>query len=275
MTEGLPQGLAPGDLFVCYRMTSPDQAGPEGAGLLRPDGTIQALDGTTIRPDKLVWLPPVRPGKILAVGLNDRGHALEMGKPLPKEPLLFLKALSSLGSHLGHVAYPAVSSRVDFEGEIALVIGERADHVSPGQSHRHLFGICQANDITARDLQARDVQYTRAKSFPGFCPVGPAILVGGRPDGRFIRTRVNGDLRQDARETDQIFRWESLISYISHMMPLEPGDLILTGTYRGIGPMAVGDTVTVEVEGCGTPLESRIVSDPFPDLFTVWPSKAP
>jgi len=266
----LPEGLSPGDLFVRYLVRG--GKGPEEReGCLLPDGLLRSLDGGRDRAEEVIWLPPVRPGKIVAVGLNDRGHALEMGKPLPEEPLLFLKAPSALGAHKGCVVYPAVSSRVDFEGEIALVIGDRADHVSVANAARHLFGICAANDITARDLQRRDVQYTRAKSFPGFCPVGPAILVGGRPDGRRVRTWLNGVLQQDGRESDQIFRWESLISYISHMMPLDPGDLVLTGTTRGIGPMSVGDTVTVEVEGCGPPLESRIVADPSPGLGTVWP----
>ncbi len=273
MNRILPGGFSPGDLYVRYLVRG--ERGPEEReGCLLPEGVLKTADGIQDRPEEVTWLPPVRPGKIVAVGLNDRGHALEMGKPLPEEPLLFLKAPSALGVHKGPVVYPSVSSRVDFEGEIALVIGERADHVPPGQAVRHLFGICAVNDITARDLQHRDVQYTRAKSFPGFCPVGPALLVGGRPDGRHVRTRLNGELKQDGSEADQIFRWESLISYISHMMPLDPGDLVLTGTTRGIGPMEIGDTVTVEVDGCGPPLESRIVADPFPGLFTVWPGQS-
>ncbi len=272
MNRLLPEDLSSGDLFVRYLLRG-DRGPEERSGRLLPDGLLLSGDGSRHRADEVTWLPPVRPGKIVAVGLNDRGHALEMGKPLPAEPLLFLKAHCALAASGESVVYPAVSARVDFEGEIALVIGERADHVSPSESGRHLFGICAANDITARDLQTRDVQYTRAKSFPGFCPLGPAILVGGRPDGRRVRTWLNGVLKQDGSEAGQIFRWESLISYISHMMPLETGDLVLTGTYRGIGPMAVGDTVTVSVEGCGPPLESRIVADPRPALSTVWPGQ--
>ncbi len=272
MIRPLPDDLSRGDLFVRFRLQGKGDAG-EKSGRLLPEGEILSEDGSRHGVGEIFWLPPVRPGKIVAVGLNDRGHALEMGKALPAEPLLFLKAPSSLGASGESVIYPAVSSRVDFEGEIALVIGERADHVPPAEARRHLFGICAANDITARDLQNRDVQYTRAKSFPGFCPIGPAILVGERPDGRSVRTWLNGVLKQDGCETDQIFRWESLISYISHMMPLETGDIVLTGTYRGIGPMSIGDTVTVSVEGCGPPLESRIVSDPHPALFTIWPGQ--
>jgi 2-keto-4-pentenoate hydratase/2-oxohepta-3-ene-1,7-dioic acid hydratase in catechol pathway len=262
-----PDGFTPGDHLVHYV----GRDGKARFGRLLPEREIVSVEGVRERVDEIIWLPPVRPGKIVAVGLNDRGHALEMGKKLPEEPLLFLKSVSSLGAHQAPVPYPAVSTRVDFEGEIALVIGKRADHVPPSRSREFLYGIAAANDITARDLQSRDVQYARAKSFTGFCPVGPAILVGATPDGRYFRTRVNGELMQDGRETDQIFRWESLISYISHMMPLEPGDLVLTGTYRGVGPVSVGDTVSVEVEGLD-PLTSRFVPDPFASLYDVWPA---
>ncbi|MEC4682706.1 MAG: fumarylacetoacetate hydrolase family protein [Nitrospirota bacterium] len=270
MNSPFPSGLVAGDRLVRYLR-------PDGSiqwGLLLSGGDVRSVGGTMERKEDLVWLPPVLPGKIVAVGLNDRGHALEMGKALPDEPLLFLKSISSIGAHMNPVPYPAVSSRVDFEGEIALVIGKRADHVGPSDARQFLYGITAANDMTARDLQMRDVQYTRAKSFTGFCPLGPAILVGEVPDGRYVRTRVNGDLRQDGRETDQIFRWESLLSYISHMMPLEPGDVVLTGTYRGVGPLAVGDKVEVEVEGL-PPLISRIVPDPYPALYHVWKKSGP
>lgn len=273
MSSLFPPGLVPGDRLVRYS----DRQGVVSHGLLAPDGsTIRPVDergtpGSPVTEADILWLPPVVPGKIIAVGLNDRGHALEMGKKLPEEPLLFLKSPSSLGAHRAAVACPAVSNRVDYEGEIGLVIGKPADHIPPSRAREVLYGITAVNDMTARDLQGRDVQYSRAKSFAGFCPTGPVILVGETPDGRSVRTRVNGELRQDGRETDQIFRWESLISYISHMMRLEPGDLILTGTYRGVGPLAAGDSVTVEVEGI-PPLASRMVSDPWPSLFTHWPS---
>jgi 2-keto-4-pentenoate hydratase/2-oxohepta-3-ene-1,7-dioic acid hydratase in catechol pathway len=267
VTLPFPEGLVLGDRLVRYLGSD----GHVHSGCLVSNQEIRSISGMSERTDAVRWLPPVCPGKIVAVGLNDRGHAVEMGKKLPEEPLLFLKSISALGAHKDPVPYPAVSERVDFEGEIALVIGQRADHVGPAEARRHLYGITAANDITARDLQHRDVQYSRAKSFPGFCPVGPVVLVGAIPDGRYVRTRVNGKLRQDSRESDQIFRWESLISYISHMMPLEPGDLVLTGTYRGVGPLVVGDTVEVEVEGL-PPLISRIVPDPFPSLFRVWPN---
>ncbi len=259
-----------GDLFVRYR-----RRGERGirSGRLMSDGRISSFDGTEDRVGEVVWLPPVSPRKIVAVGLNDREHALEMGKPLPREPLLFLKAVTSLAAHEEAVVYPQVSSRVDYEGEIALVVGRTADHISPREARNHLFGICAANDVTARDIQASDVQYTRAKSFSGFCPVGPAVEVGGTPQGRTVVTRVNGEIRQEGRVSSQIFGWEDLVSYISHMMPLEPGDIVLTGTYRGVGAAKVGDRMTVEVSGLGIPLSNTLVMDPFPGLSTCWPGK--
>ncbi len=260
-----------GDFFVRYRRRGERRI---LYGRLKSATTIAGFDGSVDRVEEVVWLPPVSPRKIIAVGLNDREHALEMGKPLPREPLLFLKAVTALAAHEDPVVTPKASSRVDYEGEIALVVGRFADHILPREARSHIFGICAANDITARDLQASDVQYTRAKSFPGFCPVGPAVEVGGTPDGRTLVTRVNGEIRQEGRVSSQIFGWEDLVSYISHMMPLEPGDLVLTGTYRGVGAVTAGDRVTVEVSGLGMiPLSNTFVADPRPGLAGRWPGK--
>ncbi len=258
-----------GDFFVRYRRRGERRI---LCGRLISGERISAFDGSVDAVGEVSWLPPVSPRKIVAVGLNDREHALEMGKPLPREPLLFLKAVTSLAAHESPVVYPHVSSRVDYEGEIALVVGRTADHISPREAKGHIFGICAANDVTARDIQASDVQYTRAKSFPGFCPVGPAIEVGGTPEGRTVVTRVNGEIRQEGRVSSQIFGWEDLVSYISHMMPLEPGDIVLTGTYRGVGAVKIGDRMTVEVSGIPIPLSNTLVSDPFPGLFSLWPA---
>lgn len=257
-----------GDFFVRYRRPGERRI---LCGRLISGERISAFDGSVDPVGEVSWLPPVSPRKIVAVGLNDREHALEMGKPLPREPLLFLKAVTSLAAHGSPVVYPQVSSRVDYEGEIALVVGRTADHIAPREAKRHIFGICAANDVTARDIQASDVQYTRAKSFPGFCPVGPAIEVGGTPEGRTVITRVNGEIRQEGRVSSQIFGWEDLVSYISHMMPLEPGDIVLTGTYRGVGAVKIGDRMTVEVSGIPIPLSNTLVSDPHPGLFSLWP----
>ena len=257
-----------GDFFVRYRRRGERRI---LCGRLISGERISAFDGSVDAVGEVSWLPPVSPRKIVAVGLNDREHALEMGKPLPREPLLFLKAVTSLAAHGSPVVYPQVSSRVDYEGEIALVVGRTADHIAPREAKRHIFGLCAANDVTARDIQASDVQYTRAKSFPGFCPVGPAIEVGGTPEGRTVITRVNGEIRQEGRVSSQIFGWEDLVSYISHMMPLEPGDIVLTGTYRGVGAVKIGDRMTVEVSGIPIPLSNTLVSDPHPGLFSLWP----
>ena len=221
-----------------------------------PSGEIRTKDFVTI-------LPPVVPTKIVAVGLNDKNHALEMGKPIPSEPLIFMKATSSLQASGGVILHPSMSSRVDFEGEIALVVGKKARGLSVDRALDCLLGITIANDVTARDLQRRDIQYTRAKSFDTFCPLGPWILVGARPDNRQIITRVNGSVRQDGRASGMIFSPAEILSFISHVMTLYPGDVILTGTPSGVGPLSVGDVVSVTLEGVGT-LENRVERDPSP-----------
>ncbi|MDA8060536.1 MAG: fumarylacetoacetate hydrolase family protein [Nitrospiraceae bacterium] len=208
-------------------------------------------------------LPPAVPTKIVAVGLNDRNHALEMGKPIPSEPLIFMKATSALLANGDAILHPSMSTRVDFEGEIALVIGKKSRGLSVERALDSLLGITVANDVTARDLQRRDVQYARAKSFDTFCPLGPWILVGGRPDNRRILTRVNGSVRQDGRASGMIFSPAEILSFISHVMTLYPGDVILTGTPSGVGPLSVGDVVSITVEGVGT-LENHVARDSSP-----------
>ena len=205
--------------------------------------------------------PPVTPGKIIAVGLNYRAHGNEMGKPLPEEPLLFMKATSALLPPGGKIRLPKMSRRVDFEGEIALVIGKKAFGLSPEEVPPFLYGITCANDVTARDLQKKDVQYTRAKSFDTFCPLGPVILTGVLPDERRLTTEVNGVVRQDARASDMIFDPLTLVSFISQVMTLEPGDVILTGTPSGVGPLSANDKVTITLEGVGS-LVNVVAADP-------------
>lgn len=221
-----------------------------------PSGEIRGKDAVTL-------LPPAIPTKIVAVGLNDKNHALEMGKPIPSEPLIFMKATSALQANGGAILHPSMSSRVDFEGEIALVIGKKSRGLSVDRALDCLLGITIANDVTARDLQRRDIQYTRSKSFDTFCPLGPWILVGGRPDDRQIITRVNGLVRQDGRASGMIFSPGEILSFVSHMMTLNPGDVILTGTPSGVGPLSVGDVVSITLEGVGT-LENRVERDPSP-----------
>lgn len=246
------------------------ESGRVRTGILSEDKrVIHPLEGPghgTLPVDSVTLLPPVSPGKIIAVGLNYRAHALEMGKPLPQEPLLFMKAGSALLAPGETIRLNSMSSQVDFEGEIALVMGKRASRIKGGEVRDHLYGITIANDVTARDLQRRDVQYARAKSFDTFCPLGPAILVGALPEGRVLETRVNGVLRQHTKASDMIFGAELLVSFISHIVTLEPGDVILTGTPSGVGPLSEGDSVEISVEGIGI-----LTNQVGPEIGPAWP----
>lgn len=202
--------------------------------------------------DEAVLLAPVTPGKIVAVGRNYADHAKELGNDVPPEPILFLKPPSALLSPGAAIEMPSASSRVDFEGELAIVIGRRAKNIESAKWRDYVFGFTCANDVTARDLQKKDVQFTRGKSFDTFCPLGPWIETELDPSDLAIRTRVNGETRQDARTSLMIFPPSELVAFISGIMTLEPGDVILTGTPAGVGPLAEGDTVEIEIEGIGT-----------------------
>ena len=198
-------------------------------------------------------LAPVTPSKIVCVGRNYRDHVKELGNELPTEPLLFFKPPSSLLAPGGIVRMPAASSRVDYEGELALVIGSRVSKLQPDSDWRSVIrGYTLANDVTARDLQKTDGQWTRAKGFDTFCPVGP--IVSDELDieaGLTIETRVNGELRQHGSTLDFIFGIPELLVYITAAITLEPGDLVLTGTPSGVGPLNPGDRVEVTVPGLG------------------------
>lgn len=186
------------------------------------------------------------------MGRNYRDHAAELGNAVPDaEPLLFLKAPSSLVVDGSEIVLPPESARVDYEGELALVIGRRVKRWPQERWLDALAGVCCANDVTARDLQKKDGQFARAKSFDTFCPVGPAIAVGVDPSDLAIETRVNGGVRQSSRTSIMVFSPAFLVAYVSRMMTLFPGDLILTGTPAGIGPLSPGDRVEVEIEGIG------------------------
>jgi 2-keto-4-pentenoate hydratase/2-oxohepta-3-ene-1,7-dioic acid hydratase in catechol pathway len=203
-------------------------------------------------------LPPVTPSKIVCVGRNYRDHVKELGHELPTEPLFFLKPPSSLLAPGGVVRMPALSSRVDFEGELALVIARRVRHLQEEEWSSAIRGLTLANDVTARDLQKTDGQWTRAKGFDTFCPVGP--LVSDELDieaGLTIETRVNGELRQHASTLDFIFPIPQLLAHITAAMTLEPGDLVLTGTPSGVGPLQAGDRVEITIPGLG------VLSNPF------------
>ena len=194
------------------------------------------------------------------MGRNYRDHAAELGNAVPdSEPLLFLKAPSSLAIDGSEIVLPPESARVDYEGELALVIGRRVKHWPQERWLDALAGVCCANDVTARDLQKRDGQFARAKSFDTFCPVGPAIAVGVDPSDLAIETRVNGNVRQSSRTSGMVFSPAFLVAYVSRMMTLFPGDLILTGTPAGVGPLSPGDGVEVEIEKIGI-LANRVIA---------------
>ena len=198
-------------------------------------------------------LAPVTPSKIVCVGRNYRDHVKELGNELPTEPLLFFKPPSSLLAPGGIVRMPAASSRVDYEGELALVIGSRVSKLQPDSDWRSVIrGYTLANDVTARDLQKTDGQWTRAKGFDTFCPVGPIVSDELHPEtGLTLETRVNGELRQHGSTLDFIFGILELLVYITAAITLEPGDLLLTGTPAGIGPLAAGDKVEISIPGLG------------------------
>jgi 2-keto-4-pentenoate hydratase/2-oxohepta-3-ene-1,7-dioic acid hydratase in catechol pathway len=198
-------------------------------------------------------LPPVTPSKIICVGRNYREHVQELGNEIPTEPLIFFKPPSALLRPGGAVVLPKISERVDFEGELALVIGRRTRNLKLDDNWREVLrGFTLANDISARDLQKKDVQWARAKGFDTFCPVGPIVSDELDPDaGVTIETRVNGELRQQASMNDLIFSIPFLLCHISAAFTLEPGDLILTGTPSGVGPLKPGDRVEVSLAGIG------------------------
>lgn len=195
---------------------------------------------------------PPAPSKIVAIGRNYREHAKELGNTAPEEaPLIFLKAPSALIRPGDAIVLPPESARVDYEGELALVIGVRAKGWPRDRWREALAGVCCANDVTARDLQKSDGQWARAKSFDTFCPIGPELVAGLDPSDLAIETRVNGAVKQSARTSDMVFSPAFLVEYVSRMMTLLPGDLILTGTPAGISPLSAGDVVEVEIEGIG------------------------
>ncbi len=193
-----------------------------------------------------------KPTKIVLVGLNYKDHAKELGMPLPSEPILFMKPVTALIGHEDSIMYPAQATRVDYEAELAIIIKNVCKDIEPEEVMEHVEGFTCLNDVTARDLQKRDGQWTRAKSFDTFCPVGPRIVNGIDPNNLKIQSYLNGELRQDSNTSNFIFNAEELVSFASHVMTLMPGDIIATGTPSGIGAMKKGDTIEIKIEGIGT-----------------------
>ncbi|MSO48861.1 MAG: DUF2437 domain-containing protein [Acidobacteria bacterium] len=216
-------------------------------------------EGHEISSEGVRLLAPVQPSKIVCVGLNYRDHAAEQNKALPAEPLLFIKPSTAVVGPDDVIQAPAWAGRIDHEAELGIVIGKRAHRVPLHQTQDYVLGLIAVNDVTARDLQNKDGQYTRCKGFDTFAPIGPCVAMG--LDGRdlSVRAYVNGQLRQDSRTRELIFTIPELITFITSVMTLLPGDIISTGTPSGIGPIVPGDSVTVHVEGVGA-LTNKVVA---------------
>ena len=247
-----------------------NQEGKVYYGLLQPSFNVQLLDAPPwlhgqptdliLEPDDYQILAPCAPSKIIAVGKNYANHAAEMGTPVPSEPLLFLKPPTTIIASETEIKYPYQSQRVDYEGELALIIGDRARNCTPEEAQTKIWGYTIANDVTARDLQQKDGQWTRAKGFDTFCPIGPWIVRELSP-GAKLQTFINDDTNpvQSAGIDQMVFAPDFLVSYISQVMTLLPGDLVLTGTPEGVGPLHKGDRVRVEIEGIGR-LENTVAT---------------
>jgi 2-keto-4-pentenoate hydratase/2-oxohepta-3-ene-1,7-dioic acid hydratase in catechol pathway len=235
--------------------------GRQAYGVLSDDGImefagegneISAKTGTVHRMNDVRLLAPCLPSKIVAVGLNYRDHAHELRMALPEEPILFLKPPTAVIGPGDTIIRPDMSGQVDYEAELAIVIGDRTRRIGPAEARKHILGYTCANDVTARDLQKKDGQWTRAKSFDTFCPVGPWIETELDPDDLLVESYLNGVRRQSSRTAQFIFGIDHIVSFISQVMTLEPGDLIITGTPSGIGPLRSGDEIEVRIQGIGS-----------------------
>jgi 2-keto-4-pentenoate hydratase/2-oxohepta-3-ene-1,7-dioic acid hydratase in catechol pathway len=207
-------------------------------------------------------LPPCAPSKIVCVGRNYVEHAKEFNSPVPTEPLIFLKPPSSLIGSGSAIVLPKASERVDYEGELGVVIGRRARNVKRSDAHGYILGYTCVNDVSARDFQRKDSQWTRGKGFDTFCPVGPCVVPRDEVDLNSLRVRtfLDGEKKQDAPITDMIFDLDVIIEFVTAFMTLEPGDLIATGTPSGVGPLQPGSNIRIEIEGVGV-LENTAVGE--------------
>ncbi|SEF86056.1 2-keto-4-pentenoate hydratase/2-oxohepta-3-ene-1,7-dioic acid hydratase (catechol pathway) [Nonomuraea solani] len=239
-------------------------------GVLDQDGTVRAAEGDPyegLRPgtpvgdvSRVRLRAPVTPSKIVCVGRNYADHAAEFGNPVPKEPLLFLKPPSSIAGPGDEVVYPSLSGRLDPEAELVVVIGTRGRRVAAEDAMSLVFGYTIGNDVTARDIQKSDPQWTRGKGFDTFCPLGPWVDTEFDPADVRVTCTVGGEVRQDGRTRDFIFDIPTLIAYVTAFSTLEPGDIIMTGTPPGVRPVQPGDTMTIAVEGLGE-LSNPVVSE--------------
>ncbi len=209
------------------------------------------LTEKTIPLKKVKLLAPVEPTKIVLVGLNYKDHAKELKMKIPKEPIIFLKPPTALIAHRENIVYPHDSKRLDYEAELAVIIKKKTKNISCKKVRNYILGYTCLNDVTARDLQKRDVQWTRAKSFDTFCPCGPYLETDINPSNLRIKAYLNGILKQDSSTSNFIFSVEEIVSFISKIMTLNPGDIISTGTPPGVGPMKIGDTIDIVIDGIG------------------------
>ena len=230
-------GLVEGDIFGDYRRLEVDK-----------------------KLENIEYLPPVEPSKIICIGRNYASHAAEHGVDVPEIPLLFLKPPSSLIAHKGTIVLPPQSTMVEHEAELAVVIGKKGRWIKPEEAADYVFGYTIANDVTARDLQRRDGQWTRAKGFDTFCPLGPWIETEFNPADSLIICKVNGEIRQMSSTRDMVFPVTQLVAYASTVMTLLPGDVLLTGTPAGVGILRPGDRIEIEIEQLGI-LENLVSND--------------
>ena len=252
---GLVESVGGRDAIVRVLLTAPEEA----------DGDMESLRTRKIEAIPLqeaALLPPVRPSKIVCIGRNYREHAAELGHDVPQEPLIFLKATSAMLSPGGVVRRPKISQSVHYEGELGVVIGKTCyQPAADADIRQYILGYTCVNDVTARDLQTKDGQWSRAKGFDTFCPVGPVVTDEIDPwAGIGVQTRVNGEIKQDGNTRDLIFALDVVIRHIAQAMTLFPGDLIPSGTPSGVGPLVAGDSVEVTVAGVGT-LKNPVIDE--------------
>lgn len=252
--------MSAGGVERIYRVRDNARQGLPRHIVEQQDGVWRALEGDVfgawragdpVERTAVQLLAPVQPSKIVAVGLNYRDHAAEMKKPLPDEPLIFLKPSTAVIGPGATIRVPPALGRVDQEAELALVIGRPAYRVPASRAREHILGLTCFNDVTSRDFQRKDVQYTRAKGFDTFAPIGPCIATGLDAGSLDVEAWVNGVRRQASNTRELIFTIERLVEFVTAVMTLLPGDVIATGTPSGVGPIAHGDQVTIRIEGIG------------------------
>lgn len=243
-----------GERIACGIVNKEEVAEIDG-DFFSPFNTIKACHSLS----SVRLIAPCTPSKIIAVGLNYRDHAIELGMAIPDEPIIFLKPPTAVVGPDETIIHPKASSRVDFEAELAVVIKDYIRDIGPHEARGHILGYTCANDVTARDIQKKDGQWTRAKSFDTFCPLGPWIETCLDPSDVSVESYLNGEKRQSSRTLQLIFSVDRLVSFISGVMTLYPGDVILTGTPAGIGQMRPGDEIEIKIEGIGV-LKNRVTA---------------